>query len=150
MQDLDPPREPGCFPVFQVMFGMERFDSTDPRGLAATLLNMAGPAITVSRVHGRIGAVARSRAPIDMTFTIEEFSSQIFGVVDIRSDLWEGPRSRRLIDDYQGDPAPDRRYAVAQSARLRLGDGRRCDNLADRQIAELPDIVASMSAAVAA
>ena len=36
-----------------------------------------------------------------MTFTIEEFDNQIFGVVDYRCDLWEDRTIARLIDDYQ-------------------------------------------------
>ena len=101
VRDVAPPREPGCSPIFQIMFGMERFNSADPRGLVATLLNVAGPAIQYREYTVESVAISRNRAPFDMTFTIEEFDDQIFGVVDYRCDLWEDRTIARLIDDYQ-------------------------------------------------
>ena len=124
VRDLDPPREPGCFPIFQVMFGMERFDSTDPRGLAATLLNMAGPAIEYREFTVELVAVARNRAPFDMTFTIEEFNNQIFGVVDYRRDLWENGQIAQLIEHYQAILHQIVASSVAQDlATFALGQG---------------------------
>jgi amino acid adenylation domain-containing protein len=101
VRDVAPPREPGRSPIFQIMFGMERFDSADPRGLVATLLNVTGFAIEYRDYTVESVAIARNRAPFDMTFTIEEFDNQIFGVVDYRCDLWEANTIARLIDDYQ-------------------------------------------------
>jgi hypothetical protein len=71
VRDVAPPREPGSSPVFQVMFGMERFDSADPRGLVATLLNVAGLALEYRDYTVESVAIARNRAPFDMTFTME-------------------------------------------------------------------------------
>ncbi|HKH27604.1 MAG TPA: amino acid adenylation domain-containing protein, partial [Sphingomicrobium sp.] len=144
VQDLDPPREPGCFPIFQVMFGMERFDSTDPRGFAATLLNIAGPAMEYREFTVEAVAVARSRAPIDLTFTIEEFNNQIFGVVDYRRDLWEGRTIAELVDDYlsilhQIVASPARKISdFALSERVN-------QPIHGPDVADLPDVVASIS-----
>lgn len=101
VRDLDPPRQPGCFPFFNIMFGMERFEATDPRGHAATLLNMSGPAVKFGEFVGESIMLPRHRAPFDMTFTMEEFGDQILGLVDYRSDLWEKSTISLFVDHYQ-------------------------------------------------
>ncbi len=148
VQDLDPPRDPGCFPVFQVMFGMERFDATDPRGLAATLLNVAGPAVQYREFTVESVAVARHRAPIDITFTIEEFGNQIFGVVDYRSDLWDESTIALMIDEYQailhriiGDPSCKVSGFMTPAIAEAL--------LRGQELVDIPDVVASIEEAAA-
>ena len=143
VEDIDPPRDPGCFPIFQIMFGMERFDATDPRGLAATLLNIAGPAIQYREFTVESVAVARSRAPIDMTFTIEEFNNQIFGVVDYRSDLWEECTIAHIIENYQAIL-----HQVIAAPFCKVSDfvlsGPADRLLRGPELADLPDVVASI------
>jgi amino acid adenylation domain-containing protein len=144
VQDLDPPRDPGCFPIFQIIFGMERFDSTDPRGMAATLLNIAGPAITYREFTVESVAVARSRAPVDITFTIEEFDDQIFGVVDYRSDLWEERTIARIVDDYRAIL-----HQIVVSPLCRVSDfvlsGTAGKPICGPELTDLPDVVATVS-----
>jgi amino acid adenylation domain-containing protein len=149
VRDLDPPRDPGRSPIFQIMFGMERFDSADPRGLAATLLNMAGPKVEFGEFTIESVAVTRNRAPFELTFTIEEFADQIFGVVDYRHDLWEHETVERLIEDYQA--------ILRQIVSAPLG--KISDFLADRNAAapihgpflvDRPDPVACLRAVAAA
>jgi amino acid adenylation domain-containing protein len=148
VQDLDPTREPGRFPIFQVMFGMERFDATDPRGLAATLLNAAGLAIRYREFTVESVAVARRRAPIDITFTIEEFGNQIFGVVDYRSDLWEEATITRMIEDYRAILHQIVASPLRKSSEFGL-ESAVCKPIRGPELAGLPDVVASISAVAA-
>jgi amino acid adenylation domain-containing protein len=149
VHDLDPPRDPGRFPVFQIMFGMERFDSTDPRGLAATLLNMAGPTVEFGEFTIESVAVARNRAPFDMTFTIEEFDNQIFGVVDYRPDLWDQETIARFVEHYQ---AILRQIVSAPSRRISdfVIDQDAAKPIHGRPLVDPPDLVACLRAAAAA
>jgi amino acid adenylation domain-containing protein len=149
VEDLDPPRQQGCFPFFQIMFGMERFDSTDPRGLAATLLNMAGPAITYREYTVESVAVSRSRAPFDMTFTIEEFDNQIFGVVDYRCDLWEGHSIDRLIEHYEAILHQVVASPLRRISELTLGRPA-AQPMRGRALLDRPDVMTSLQQVVAA
>jgi amino acid adenylation domain-containing protein len=149
VHDLDPPREPGRLPIFQVMFGMERFDSTDRRGLAAMLLNVTGLAIKYREFAVESVAVARNRAPFDMTFTIEEFDNQIFGVVDYRCDLWQDSTIEQWIDHYlailhQIAACPSRSIAA-----FSLGSSRPRP-IHGRELHDRPDVLTSLSASAAA
>jgi amino acid adenylation domain-containing protein len=144
VRDVAPPREPGRSPIFQIMFGMERFDSADPRGLVATLLNVAGLAIEYREYTVESVAIARNRAPFDMTFTIEEFDNQIFGVVDYRCDLWEDRTIAQLIDDYQAIlhqivAGPSRKIADFTLGRGEPG------LILGPELLERPDVLASLS-----
>ena len=149
VRDVAPPREPGRSPIFQIMFGMERFDSADPRGLVATLLNVAGLAIQYREYTVESVAISRNRAPFDMTFTIEEFDNQIFGVVDYRCDLWEDRTIARLIDDYQAIL-----HQIVASPARKISDFRHgrseSDLIVGRELSDRPDVLVSLSAAAAA
>ena len=149
VRDVAPPREPGRSPIFQIMFGMERFDSADPRGLVATLLNVAGLAIQYREYTVESVAISRNRAPFDMTFTIEEFDNQIFGVVDYRCDLWEDRTIARLIDDYQAIL-----HQIVASPSRKISDFRHgrseSDLIVGRELSDRPDVLVSLSAAAVA
>jgi amino acid adenylation domain-containing protein len=149
VRDVAPPREPGRSPIFQIMFGMERFDSADPRGLVATLLNVAGLAIQYREYTVESVAITRNRAPFDMTFTIEEFDNQIFGVVDYRCDLWEDRTIARLIDDYQ---AILHQIVASPSRKIsNFTDGRsEAELILGPELRDRPDVLASLSEVAAA
>jgi hypothetical protein len=125
------------------MFGMERFDSADPRGLVATLLNVAGLAIQYREYTVESVAITRNRAPFDMTFTIEEFDNQIFGVVDYRCDLWEDRTIARLIDDYQAIL-----HQIVASPSRKISDFRHGRSEAELilgpELSDRPDVLASL------
>jgi non-ribosomal peptide synthetase component F len=149
VRDVAPPREPGRSPIFQIMFGMERFDSADPRGLVATLLNVAGLAIQYREYTVESVAITRNRAPFDMTFTIEEFDNQIFGVVDYRCDLWEDRTIARLIDDYQAIlhqivALPSRKISDFRHGRSEA------ELIVGPTLSDRPDVLTSLSGAAAA
>ncbi|HEY6704572.1 MAG TPA: amino acid adenylation domain-containing protein [Xanthobacteraceae bacterium] len=149
VRDIAPPREPGRSPIFQIMFGMERFDSADPRGLVATLLNVAGLAIQYREYTVESVAIARNRAPFDMTFTIEEFDNQIFGVADYRCDLWEDRTIACLIDDYQAIL-----HQIVASPSRKISDFRHgrseAELIVGPALSDRPDVLASLSGAAAA
>jgi amino acid adenylation domain-containing protein len=144
VRDVAPPREPGRSPIFQIMFGMERFDSADPRGLVATLLNVAGLAIEYRDYTVESVAITRNRAPFDMTFTIEEFDNQIFGVVDYRCDLWEGRTIARLIDDYQAILHQIVASPLRRISDFALGRGEP-EPILGPELSVRPDVLASLS-----
>jgi amino acid adenylation domain-containing protein len=149
VRDVAPPREPGSSPIFQVMFGMERFDSADPRGLVATLLNVAGLALEYREYTVESVGIARNRAPLDMTFTMEEAGNQIFGVVDYRCDLWDDRTIAQLIGDYQAIlhqivAAPSRKIAAFTLA------PSSAKPICGRELTDPLDVLSSLSIAAAA
>ena len=149
VRDVAPPREPGRSPIFQIMFGMERFDSADPRGLVATLLNVAGLAIEYRDYTVESVAITRNRAPLDMTFTIEEFDNQIFVVVDYRCDLWEGRTIARLIDDYQAILHQIVASPLRKISDFALGRGEP-ELMLGPKLSVRPDVLASLSGVASA
>src|SRR5262249_5943833 len=148
VRDVAPPRAPGRSPIFQITFGMERFDSADPRGLAATLLNVAGLAVQYREYTVESVAITRNRAPFDMTFTIEEFDNQIFRVVDYRCELLEDLTIARLIDDYQRIL-----HQIVASPSRKISDFRHgrseTELIPGPELFDRPDVLESLSAAAA-
>ncbi len=89
VRDLELGRDPTHSPIFQVMFAMERSAVIDSHGLAVTLLNTEGASIAIREFNIEVVAVRRDRAQFDLTFVLEEFDGQIYGVIDYRADLWK-------------------------------------------------------------
>ena len=88
VRELDVARDVTHSPIFQVMFAMERSAVIDSHGLAVTLLNTEGASIAIQDFKIEVVAVKRDRAQFDLTFVLEEFDGQIYGVIDYRTDLW--------------------------------------------------------------
>ena len=121
VHDIDPPRESGFSPIFQIMFGMERFHSTDPRGLAATLLNMAGPAIryreyTVEFSCRRSQSCAVRHHIYNRRVRWTDFRG---GRLSVRP--LEGRDHRPVSRTLPGNRPPDRCLSLAQGLRLHSG-----------------------------
>ena len=95
VRELDIPRDPSRSPIFQVMFAMERSGVVDTHGFAVTLLNTEGASIDIREFKIDVLAAKRDRAQFDLTFILEEFEGQIYGVVDYRTDLWNELHDRR-------------------------------------------------------
>jgi amino acid adenylation domain-containing protein len=149
VRDVAPVREPGSPPIFQVMFGMERFDSADPRGLVATLLNVAGLALQYREYTVESVGIARNRAPLDMTFTMEESGNQIFGVVDYRCDLWDDRTIAQLIGDYQAILHQIVAAPAREIADFKLGPDD-AKPICGRALGDAPDVLASLNTIAAA
>src|SRR5262249_38856584 len=101
VRELQLPRDPGRSPVFQVMFAMERSASLDSNGFAVTLLNTEGALLKVREFTIEALAAKRDRAQFELTFLLEEFGGEIYGVVDYRTDLWEAETIDRFVARYE-------------------------------------------------
>ena len=101
VRDLELPRDPNRSPVFQVMFAMERSAALDSHGFAVTLLNTEGASIGIREFKIEAVAAKRDRAQFDLTFILEEFGGEIYGVVDYRTDLWHPQTIERIVSQYE-------------------------------------------------
>jgi amino acid adenylation domain-containing protein len=101
VRDLELPRDANRSPIFQVMFAMERSATIDSQGFAVTLLNTEGASLSVREFKIEAVATKRDRAQFDLTFLLEEFEDDIYGVVDYRTDLWEAATIDGFIAKYQ-------------------------------------------------
>ncbi len=101
VRELQLPRDPRRTPVFQVMFAMERSASLDSNGFAVTLLNTEGASLNVREFRIEALAAKRDRAQFELTFLLEEFGGEIYGVVDYRTDLWDAETIDRFVARYE-------------------------------------------------
>ena len=100
VRDLELPRDANRSPIFQVMFAMERSATIDSQGFAVTLLNTEGASLNVREFKIEAIATRRDRAQFDLTFLLEEFEDDIYGVVDYRTDLWKAATIDGFIANY--------------------------------------------------
>lgn len=101
VRELQLPRDPRRPPVFQVMFAMERSASLDSNGFAVTLLNTEGASMNVREFRIETLPARRDRAQFELTFLLEEFGGEIYGVVDYRTDLWDAETIDRFVARYE-------------------------------------------------
>jgi amino acid adenylation domain-containing protein len=101
VRELQLTRDPRRSPVFQVMFAMERSASLDSNGFAVTLLNTEGAGLNVREFRIEALAAKRDRAQFELTFLLEEFGGEIYGVVDYRTDLWDAETIDRFVARYE-------------------------------------------------
>ena len=101
VRELQLPRDPRRSPVFQVMFAMERSASLNSTGFAVTLLNTEGASLNVREFSIEALAARRDRAQFELTFLLEEFGGEIYGVVDYRTDLWDAETIDRFVARYE-------------------------------------------------
>src|SRR5207249_11010683 len=99
--DLQLPRDARRAPLFQVMFAMERSAALDSNGFAVTLLNTEGASIEIREFKIEALAARRDRAQFELTFLLEEFGGEIYGVVDYRTDLWDAETVNRFVARYE-------------------------------------------------
>jgi amino acid adenylation domain-containing protein len=101
VRELQLPRDPRRTPVFQVMFAMERSAALDSNGFAVTLLNTEGASLGIREFKIEALAAKRDRAQFELTFLLEEFGGEIYGVVDYRTDLWDEETIDRFVARYE-------------------------------------------------
>ena len=115
------------------MFAMERSAALDSNGFAVTLLNTEGASLGMREFRIEALAAKRDRAQFELTFLLEEFGGEIYGVVDYRTDLWDAETIDRFVARYeailQGVVAhrSTRRSPTSRRGRVRRGRSRaRC------------------------
>jgi amino acid adenylation domain-containing protein len=101
VRELQLARDPRRSPVFQVMFAMERSASLDSNGFAVTLLNTEGASLGIREFRIEALTARRDRAQFELTFLLEEFGGEIYGVVDYRTDLWDVETIDRFVARYE-------------------------------------------------
>lgn len=101
VSELQLPRDPFRSPLFQVMFAMERSAALDSSGFAVTLLNTEGASIDIREFKIEALATRRDRTQFELTFLLEEFGGEIYGVVDYRTDLWDAKTIDRFVVRYE-------------------------------------------------
>lgn len=100
VRDVAPARQPGRSPLFDTMFSMERSAHIDENGFAVTLLNAAGPSLTIKEFEVQAVELSRQRAPVDLNFIVEEFDGMLYGLADYRSDYWDVAFIEELTSDF--------------------------------------------------
>ena len=66
-----------------------------------TLLNTEGASLNVREFSIEALAARRDRAQFELTFLLEEFGGEIYGVVDYRTDLWDAETIDRFVARYE-------------------------------------------------
>src|SRR5207244_10490475 len=86
VEELQPPRNPGRAPLFQVMFALQNA----PIRLPA----LVGLSVRTLKVKD-------STAKFDLSLSMREDDGGLSGEVGYNTDLFEEATIRRLVDDYQ-------------------------------------------------
>jgi amino acid adenylation domain-containing protein len=149
VQDLGLARDSSRSPAFQVLFAMERSATIDAQGFAVTLLNTEGASVDIGEFKIEAVATKRDRAQFDLTFIVEEFNGDIFGIVDYRTDLWEQPTIELFVAQFNAILQQLARTTAipVSDIKLGVGEGR---PLFGPPLKDVPDIIDSISRAAQA
>jgi amino acid adenylation domain-containing protein len=100
VERLQPVREPGCPPLFQVVLVLQKPPPPAPEDLALFALGERGGTIEIGGLALESVALERRSAEFDLTLTVAEAAGELVLCLQYNSDLFDGSLMGRMLESF--------------------------------------------------
>ncbi|HYP26892.1 MAG TPA: amino acid adenylation domain-containing protein [Blastocatellia bacterium] len=101
VERLQPDRDPGRPPLFQVMFVFHKAPSLDEEGLASFALGEGGAKIRLGDLSLESAPLRQQIAQFDLTLAMAEAEGGLSGSLQYNTDLFDGPTISRIVENFK-------------------------------------------------
>lgn len=100
VERLQPERDPGRSPIFQVMFGLHKAQTLYEQGLASFALSETGARMDVGGLVMESLGLKQRVAQFDLTLMMAESEGELAGSLEYNADLFDRQRIERMAEHF--------------------------------------------------
>jgi amino acid adenylation domain-containing protein len=96
VEDLEPVREPGSSPLFQMVFSYQKSPKHKHQALSSMFLGTTGPRVTFNGMSVQPIGLPVRQAPFDLIVSMADDETGLKGVIEFRTDLFDAAMIERF------------------------------------------------------